>query len=88
MDVTLNTNKTEPFTQLNQDANYAELLNNIKFSLPVINNFIAKSPTNTNYFYGEQRELNDTLLYEVQQQDPVIRQLFLWKRYVNYPSTP
>ena len=49
---------------------------------------LPKSPTIYNYFYNEQTELIDTLLYEAQQQDPVIRQLFLLKCYKNYPSTP
>ena len=29
-DVTINTNKTEPFTEFNHNANYAELINSIK----------------------------------------------------------
>ena len=33
-DVTLNTNKTEPFPQFTRNANYAELINTIKLSLP------------------------------------------------------
>ena len=33
-DVTLTTNKTEPFKQSTQNVNYAELINNIKLSLP------------------------------------------------------
>ena len=33
-DVTLNTNKTEPYIPLNQDANYAELIDTIKFDTP------------------------------------------------------
>ena len=41
-DVTLNTNKTESFIQSNHDADYAELLNSIKFSLPAMDNFIPK----------------------------------------------
>ena len=61
-DVTLNTNKTEDFTQSNQNANYAELINTMKFSLPAMNVFIPKSPKHYNYFYSEQTELMDTLL--------------------------
>ena len=44
-DVTLNTNKTELFTQFNHNANYAELINNIKLLLPAMDDFIPKSPT-------------------------------------------
>ena len=62
-DVTLNTNKTEPFIQSNHDANYAELINSTKFSLPAMEDFIPKSPTLYNYFYKEQTEINDTFLY-------------------------
>ena len=43
--------------------------------------FIPKSPTIYNYFYEEQTEVNDTLLYKTQQQDPVLRQLLFWKQY-------
>ena len=87
-DVKLNTNKTEPFIQSNHDANYAELINSIKFSLPAMVNFIPKSPTLHNYFYEKQTEVNDTLLYKTQQQHPASRQLFLWKQYKNFPPTP
>ena len=80
-DVTLNTNKTEPFTQPTEYTNYAELKNTMKFSLPTMNDFIPKSPELYNFFYSGQTELNDTLLYEAQKQNPVIRQLLLWKRY-------
>ena len=68
-DVTLNTNKTEPFTQCTQDANYAALINTIKFALPAMDDFIPKSPELYSYFYSEQMDLNNTLLYEAQQQD-------------------
>ena len=74
-DVTFNTKKTEPFTLFNHDANYAELINSIKLSLPAMDDFIPKSLSLYNYFYGEQIEINDTLLYETQQQDPVLKQL-------------
>ena len=87
-DVTVNTNKTEPFTQSNQNANYAKLINTIKLSLLAMDDFITKSPKLYNYFYSEQTELNDTLLYETQQTNPVIRQLLFWKRYKNYPCIP
>ena len=50
-DVKLNTNETKPLTQLNHDANYAELINTIKFSLSAMDDFIPKSPTLYNYFY-------------------------------------
>ena len=80
-DVTLNTKKTGPFTQSNQNANYAELINTKKFSFPAMDDFIPKSLKLYNYFYSEQTELIDTLLYEAQQQDPVIRQLLPWKRF-------
>ena len=53
-DVTLNTNKTESFIQSNHDADYAELINSIKFSLPAMDDFIPKSPTLYNYFIEEQ----------------------------------
>ena len=87
-DVTLNTNKTEPFKKSNPDADYAKLINSIKFSLPAMDDFITKSPTLYNYFYEEQLEVNDKLLYKTQQQDPVLRQLLLWKQYKNLPPTP
>ena len=85
-DFTPNTNETEYFTQSNQNANYTELINTIKFSFPGTADFIPKSPKLYNYFYSEQTELNDTLLYEAQNQDPVTRQLLIWKRYKNYPT--
>ena len=88
MDVTIKENITEHFIQSTQDANFSELLNTIKFSLPAMDEFIPKSPELYNYFYSVQTELNGTLLYEAQQQDPVIRQLLLWKRYKNHPSIP
>ena len=40
--VTLNTNKTETFTQSNHDTNYAELINSFKFSLPAMDDLIPK----------------------------------------------
>ena len=76
-DVTLNTNKTNPFSQFNQDANYAELINIIKFSIPATDDFIPKSPTPYNFFYEEQTEIIDMPLYETQQPDSVLRQLLL-----------
>ena len=39
-DVTLNTNKTEPFMHPPQNANYAELINTIRFSLPALDDFV------------------------------------------------
>ena len=78
-DVTLNTNKTEPYSQFNQDPNYAELISTIKFSLPPMDDFIPKSPQIYKFFYSENTEITDVLLYEAQQQDPVIQQLLLWK---------
>ena len=87
-DVTLNTNKTEPFIQSNIDANYAEIINSIKFSLPAMDDFIPKSPTIYKCFYQEQTEIDDKLLYNTQQQDPVLRQLLFWKKYKNFPPTP
>ena len=86
IDVKLNTNKTENFIRYNHDANYVELINSTKFSLPAMDDFIPKSPNLYNYFYEEQTETNDTLLYETQQQDPVSRQLLLWKQYKNFPQ--
>ena len=87
-DVTLNTNKTEPFTQSTQKANYAELINTIKISLPAIGDFITKFPNLYSYFHNEQTELYDKFLYQAQQQKPNFRQLLLWKRYKNYLSIP
>ena len=87
-DVTLNTNKTESLTQPLWNADYGELKNIIKFSLPALDDFVSKSPEIYNYVYNEQTEKNDTLLYETQQQDPVIRQLFLRKKYKKYPFNP
>ena len=83
---TLNTNKTEPFIQSNHDANYAELINSIQFSLPAMDDFISKSPTLYNYFYKDQTEIHDTLLYQTQQQDPVLRQFLIWKHYKIPPN--
>ena len=42
-DVTLNTNKTEPYTHFEQDPNYAELKNTIKFPLPPMDDFMPQS---------------------------------------------
>ena len=53
-----------------------------------MDDFILKSPELCNLFYSEQTELNDTFLYEAQQQDPVLRQLLLWKRYKKHPCFP
>ena len=53
-----------------------------------MDDFIPKSPTLYNYFYAEQTETSDKLLYETQQQDPVLRQLLLWKQYKNFLPTP
>ena len=53
-----------------------------------MDDFIPKSPTIFNYFYEEQTEVNDTLLYKTKQQDPVLRPLLLWKQYKNFPPTP
>ena len=75
-DVTLNTKKTEPFIPSNHDANYAELINSIKFSLPAVDDFIPKYPTLYNYLYEKQTEIIDSLLYQTQQ-DPVLRQILL-----------
>ena len=87
-DVTLNTNKTEPFIQSNHDTNYAGFFYSIKFFVPAMDNFIPKSPTLYNYFYEGQTEVNDTLLYKTQQQYPVLRQRLFWKQYKNFPQTP
>ena len=87
-DVTLNTNKTEPYTQNYQGPNYAEIINTIKFSLSAMDNFIPKSPGIYNFFYDEHTEISDKLVNETQQQDPVIRPLLLWKPYKNVPHTP
>ena len=87
-DVTLNAKKTETLTQSNQTANYAELISTIKFYLPALDDFVPKSPEIYIYFQNEQTELSDILLYEAQQQDPVFRQLLLWKKYKNQPPSP
>ena len=87
-DVTFNTNKTEPYTDLEQDPNYAELINTIKFSLPPMDDFVPQSPQIYIFFYTSTTKITDTLLFEAQQQDPVIRQLLLWKKYKNLPNTP
>ena len=55
-DVTLNMDKTEPFTLDIQNSNYAELIKSIPFSLPAMDDFIPKSPDIHNYFYQEQTE--------------------------------
>ena len=87
-DVTLNMNQTEAFTQSNNDTNYAELINSIKFSTPAMDGFIPKLTTIYNYFYKEKTEIDDKLLYDTQQQDPVIKQLLLWKKYKKFPPNP
>ena len=51
-----------------------------------MDDIIPKSSTPYNYFYEEQTEINDTLLYETQQQDPVVRPFLLWKYYKKTPS--
>ena len=70
-----------------QNANYAELLDTIRFSIPALDNFVPKSPENYNCLLNEQTEKNDRLLHETEQQDPVIRQLLLWRKHKNYPPT-
>ena len=85
-DVTLNTNKTEHFTQFNHDANYAKLKKFIKFSLPAMNDFIPKSPILYNYFYEEQTEINDMRLYETQQRPSSQTILTLETLQKNFPT--
>ena len=87
-DVTLNTNKTEPYLHLKQDPNYAELINTIKFSLPSMDDFIPQSAQIYIFFYTGITEITEALLYEAKQQDPVIRQLLLWKKYKNFSNIP
>ena len=58
------TNKTEPFTLDSQKANYAELLNSIKFSLAAMDDIIPKSPETYNYFFYEQTELTNKFLHK------------------------
>ena len=87
-DVTLNTKKKEPFTQFNHDAKYAELINSIKLPLPAMDDFISKSPTLYNYFYEEQIEINDTLLYETQQQDAVLLETFTLETLQKFLPSP
>ena len=84
-DVTKNTNNTQTFLQTTQDAIFAELIKTKKISHPAMDDIIQKSPDFYNYFHSEQTQLNDTLLYEAQQQDSVLRQLLLWKGYKNTP---
>ena len=86
-DVTLYTNKRDPFTQFTKNANYADLMNATKFSLPALDDHILKSTEIYNYFYTEQTQINDTLLCNAQQ-DLVIRQLLIWKHYKNHPPIP
>ena len=45
-----------------------------------MDDFIPKSQILYNYINEEQTEINDMLLYETQQQDPVLRQLQLCNR--------
>ena len=87
-DFTLNINRTEPYTNSSTNANYAELINQINFSLPALDDFIPSSPKIYIYFYHQNTILDNTLLYQAQQQDPVIRQLILWKTYKNHPPLP
>ena len=63
-DVTLNTNKTEPFTQFPQNTSHKDLINTIKLSLPAVDDLIPKSPEIYIYFNTEQTEINYTLSYE------------------------
>ena len=65
-----------------------ELINTIKFSLPALDDLIPKSQELYNYFCTEKTEINVTLIYEAQRQDPVIRQLLIWKKYKNHSSIP
>ena len=51
-----------------------------------MDDFIPKSPTIYKYFYEEQTEIEDTLLYKTQQQDPVLRQILHGKRYKKFPQ--
>ena len=53
-----------------------------------MDDFIPQSPRIYNFFYTENTEITDALLYEAQQQDPVIQQLLLWKKCKNFPNTP
>ena len=59
-DGTLNKDKTEPFTPHTQKANDADLIIIIRFSLPIMDDFIPKSPEKFNYFYGKPTEITDT----------------------------
>ena len=56
-DVTLNTNKTEPYTLDSTNANYAEMINSIKLSLPAKEDFIPKLPKNTTISMTIKRKL-------------------------------
>ena len=53
-----------------------------------MDDFIPQSPRIYNFFHTENTEITDALLYEAQQQDQVIRQLPLWKKYKNRPNNP
>ena len=65
-DATLNINRTEPHTQSTKNGDYAELINQVEFSLPAMDGFIPNSPKNYNYFYDQDVILNDALLCEAQ----------------------
>ena len=65
------------------NANYAEIIKSIKFSLSTIDDFIPESPETRNYFYNEQTEISDRFLQETEQQNPVFRQFILCKKYKN-----
>ena len=53
-----------------------------------MDDFKPKSAEIYNFFYPATTEINETLLYEAQKQDPVIRQLLFWKRYENFSHIP
>ena len=53
-----------------------------------MDDFIPTFPAIYNFFYHEHTEDNETLLYEAKEQDTVIRQLLLCKRYKNFPNNP
>ena len=81
-------NRSQPFTLNTQNANYEELINSIKFLLPAMDDYIAKTQELYNYFYEKEIEITESFSYETQQQDPVLQLIFLWKQNKKSPTTP
>ena len=53
-----------------------------------MDDFLLKSPEKYNYFYDEQTTITVIFLKETQPQDPVLRQILLWKQYKNCSTIP